>query len=60
MNMDTRSQIAVLAAECIKSLWPEAEGLPGAVGIVAAVHPPEDSVVQRLHAHAHAVHPQIQ
>ena len=27
--MDTRSQIAALAAECIKSLWPEAEGLPG-------------------------------
>ena len=42
MNMDTRSQIAALAAECIKSLWPEAEGLPGAEDIKGLLAVPPD------------------
>ena len=42
MNMDTRSQIAALAAECIKSLWPEAEGLPGADDIKGLLAVPPD------------------
>ena len=40
--MDTRSQIAALAAECIKSLWPEAEGLPGAEDIKGLLAVPPD------------------
>ena len=40
--MDTRSQIAALAAECIKSLWPEAEGLPGADDIKGLLAVPPD------------------
>ena len=40
--MDTRSQIAALAAECIKGLWPEAEGLPGAEDIKGLLAVPPD------------------
>ena len=40
--MDTRSQIAALAAECIKSLWPEAEGLPGEEDIKGLLAVPPD------------------
>ena len=38
----------------------DAEGLAGARSVVAAVHPAEDPVVERLHAHADAVDSQFQ
>ena len=28
--MDTMTRLAALAADCMKSLWPDAEGLPAA------------------------------
>ena len=28
--MDTMTRLAALAADCIHTLWPDAEGLPGA------------------------------
>ena len=34
--MDTMTRIAVLASDCMKSLWPEAEGLPEAEELRAA------------------------
>ena len=38
----------------------DADRLPGAGRVVSAVHPAEDPVVERLHAHADAVHAQVQ
>jgi len=40
--MDTMSQIAALAAECIKNLWPDAEGLPGAEDLRGLLAVPPD------------------
>ena len=38
----------------------DAESLAGVRGVVAPVHPTENPVVERLHAHAHAVDSQLQ
>ena len=37
-----------------------AEGPAGGCGVVAPPHPAQDAVVERLHAHADAVHPELQ
>ena len=40
--MDTMTRLAVLAAECMKSLWPEAEGLPAAEELRGLLAVPPD------------------
>ena len=40
--MDTITQIAALAAECMKSLWPETEGLPAAEELRGLLAVPPD------------------
>ena len=47
-------------ADVVESRFPEqAEGFPGACGVVPAVHPLQEVVVEGLHAHADAVHAQL-
>ena len=40
--MDTMTRLAVLAADCMKSLWPEAEGLPAAEELRGLLAVPPD------------------
>ena len=40
--MDTKTRIASLAAECIRTLWPETEGLPAAEDIRGLLEVPPD------------------
>ena len=40
--MDTMSRIAALAAECMHTLWPDAEGLPGAEDLRGFLEVPPD------------------
>ena len=40
--MDTMTRIAALAADCMKSLWPDAEGLPSAEELRALLAVPPD------------------
>ena len=40
--MDTMTRIAVLTAECMKSLWPDAEGLPSAEDLRGLLAVPPD------------------
>ena len=40
--MDMKTRIAALAAECMKSLWPDAEGLPAAEELRGLLAVPPD------------------
>ena len=48
--MDTMTRLAALAADCMKSLWPEAEGLPAAeeLPLRQKAHPPVPRVPSLL------------
>ena len=59
--MDTMTRIAALAADCMKSLWPEAEGLPAAEELLKKYdyhgkYPPDIAAAKTIADISSAIH----